>query len=255
MENLALVLVIVVALGFDFVNGFHDAANSIATVVSTRVLSPRQAVVWAAVFNFVAAFGFGVSVARTVGKGVVDAAVVDQWVILGGLVGAIAERSPNAHIVVTDYPVPFVPGYSQATDAVNAATIGLNDQIDGAVQAAAFGGVSVELASVEWAFFGHQVGDLDPFFLRHEPRARPERSRTARANLPARTCPRPLRVARRCGNPTMFPDDRRRRGSPAPASAAVDPPSPGACAPQGRRSRRRHGGRRGRALRWWSWSR
>jgi lysophospholipase L1-like esterase len=82
---------------------------------------------------------------------------------LAGLVGAIAERSPNAHIVVTDYPVPFVPGYSQATDAVNAATIGLNDQIDGAVQAAAFGGVSVELASVEWAFFGHQVGDLDPW--------------------------------------------------------------------------------------------
>ena len=78
-----------VALAFDFINGFHDAANSIATVVSTRVLSPMQAVVWAAFFNFVAAFGFGVSVAKTIGKGIVDPAVVDHWVILGGLVGAI----------------------------------------------------------------------------------------------------------------------------------------------------------------------
>jgi inorganic phosphate transporter, PiT family len=88
---LTLVLFIVlVALLFDFINGFHDAANSIATVVSTRVLTPLQAVVWAAFFNFVAAFGFGVSVATTVGRGVVDPKVVDQWVILAGLVGAIA---------------------------------------------------------------------------------------------------------------------------------------------------------------------
>ena len=84
------VFIVVVALVFDFINGFHDAANSIATVVSTRVLTPLQAVVWAAFFNFVAAFGFGVSVAATVGKGVVQSSVVDQWVILAGLVGAIA---------------------------------------------------------------------------------------------------------------------------------------------------------------------
>jgi PiT family inorganic phosphate transporter len=83
------VFIVVVALVFDFINGFHDAANSIATVVSTRVLTPLQAVVWAAFFNFVAAFGFGVSVATTVGKGVVEASVVDQWVILAGLAGAI----------------------------------------------------------------------------------------------------------------------------------------------------------------------
>src|SRR5437667_5042698 len=83
------VFIVIVALLFDFINGFHDAANSIATVVSTRVLTPLQAVVWAAFFNFVAAFGFGVSVARTVGKGVVDTAVVDQWVIVAGLIGAI----------------------------------------------------------------------------------------------------------------------------------------------------------------------
>jgi PiT family inorganic phosphate transporter len=84
------VLTVLVALIFDFINGFHDAANSIATVVSTRVLTPLQAVVWAAFFNFVAAFGFGVQVATTVGKGVVHADVVDQWVILAALVGAIA---------------------------------------------------------------------------------------------------------------------------------------------------------------------
>jgi PiT family inorganic phosphate transporter len=83
------VCIIAVALIFDYMNGFHDAANSIATVVSTRVLSPMQAVAWAAFFNFVAAFGFGVSVATTIGKGVVNPAVVDQWLILAGLTGAI----------------------------------------------------------------------------------------------------------------------------------------------------------------------
>jgi inorganic phosphate transporter, PiT family len=83
------VFIVFVALVFDFINGFHDAANSIATVVSTRVLTPLQAVVWAAFFNFVAAFGFGVEVATTVGKGVVKSAVVDEWVILAGLIGAI----------------------------------------------------------------------------------------------------------------------------------------------------------------------
>jgi PiT family inorganic phosphate transporter len=83
------VVIILIALVFDFLNGFHDAANSIATVVSTRVLTPIQAVIWAAFFNFVAAFGFGVGVATTVGKGVVDPKIVDHWVILAALVGAI----------------------------------------------------------------------------------------------------------------------------------------------------------------------
>ncbi len=87
---LLVAFIIAVALVFDYINGFHDAANSIATVVSTRVLTPMQAVAWAAFFNFVAAFGFGVQVAKTVGKGVVHPAVVDQWVILGALTGAIA---------------------------------------------------------------------------------------------------------------------------------------------------------------------
>ncbi len=81
--------IIVVALAFDFLNGFHDAANSIATVVSTRVLSPQKAVVWAAVFNFVAAFVLGTHVAKTMGKGMIDLSVVTQEVIFAGLLGAI----------------------------------------------------------------------------------------------------------------------------------------------------------------------
>jgi inorganic phosphate transporter, PiT family len=82
-------VIIFLALIFDFVNGMNDAANSIATVVSTRVLSPRLAVLWAAFFNFVAAFGFGVHVATTIGKGIVDVAVVNEYLILSALVGAI----------------------------------------------------------------------------------------------------------------------------------------------------------------------
>ena len=78
-----------VALIFDYINGFHDAANSIATVVSTRVLSPGKAVIWAAFFNFVAAFTFGTAVARTVGSGMIDINTVTFSVIFGGLTGAI----------------------------------------------------------------------------------------------------------------------------------------------------------------------
>ena len=91
--NTGLILVIVtcvVALAFDFINGFHDAANSIATVVSTRVLSPKLAVIWAAFFNFAAAFLLGTAVAKTIGKGMVDLSIVTQYVVLAGLLGAIA---------------------------------------------------------------------------------------------------------------------------------------------------------------------
>ncbi|MGZ4818401.1 MAG: anion permease [Terriglobales bacterium] len=83
------VVTVVVALTFDFLNGFHDAANSIATVVSTRVLTPRLAVAWAAFFNFVAAFLLGTAVAKTIGRGMVDLSIVTQFVVLGGLWGAI----------------------------------------------------------------------------------------------------------------------------------------------------------------------
>ena len=85
-----IVFLVALALAFDFMNGFHDAANSIATIVSTRVLRPQWAVVWAAFFNFAALAVFGVAVAATVGKGIIDAAAVDHYVVFGALVGAIA---------------------------------------------------------------------------------------------------------------------------------------------------------------------
>ena len=85
-----LIALILVALAFDFMNGFHDAANSIATVVSTRVLKPYQAVLLAAFFNFAAVFVFQLSVATTVGKGIIDQGIVDQYLIFGALIGAIS---------------------------------------------------------------------------------------------------------------------------------------------------------------------
>ena len=88
---LGVIAIILIALAFDFINGFHDAANSIATVVCTRVLSPRLAVAWAAFFNFVAFVVFGVHVAKTIGKGVVDPAVVTPPIIL-------AARAGRAHL-------------------------------------------------------------------------------------------------------------------------------------------------------------
>ena len=91
------ILIIVLALVFDFYNGMNDAANSIATVVSTRVLSPFQAVLWAAFFNFAAAFFFGVNVANTIGKGIVDVTVVDNFVIFSGLIGAILLTATATH--------------------------------------------------------------------------------------------------------------------------------------------------------------
>lgn len=90
MEQLPLVIAIIaVALFFDFTNGFHDAANSIATIVSTRVLTPRQAVLWAALFNFIAFLIFGTTVAKTIGQGLIDLGQVNETVILAGLLGTI----------------------------------------------------------------------------------------------------------------------------------------------------------------------
>ena len=90
-------LIIFLALVFDFYNGMNDAANSIATIVSTRVLTPGQAVAWAAFFNFFAAFVFGVSVATTIGKGIVDVSIVDNLVIFSGIVGAIILTASATH--------------------------------------------------------------------------------------------------------------------------------------------------------------
>jgi PiT family inorganic phosphate transporter len=88
--ELSIVLLIVLALAFDFLNGFHDSANAIATVVSTRVLTPRMAVIWAAFFDFIAFLFFGLHVASTIGRGIVDIAVVDEGVIFATLIGACA---------------------------------------------------------------------------------------------------------------------------------------------------------------------
>jgi inorganic phosphate transporter, PiT family len=91
MEHLSafVILIIAIALFFDFTNGFHDAANSIATIVSTRVLTPKQAVLWAAFFNFIAFLVFGTTVAKTIGKGLIDLDHVTQLVIFSGLCGTI----------------------------------------------------------------------------------------------------------------------------------------------------------------------
>ena len=84
-----IVSIILIALAFDFINGFHDAANSIATIVSTRVLTPRKAVAWAAFFNFIAFLVFELHVANTIGKGIITPAIVDDAVIISALTGAI----------------------------------------------------------------------------------------------------------------------------------------------------------------------
>src|SRR2546421_12732618 len=89
LSSLALLALISVALIFDFLNGLHDAANSIATIVSTRVLRPQYAVLWAAFFNFVAFTVFGLNVAHTIGTGIVEPSVIDTQVIFAALVGAI----------------------------------------------------------------------------------------------------------------------------------------------------------------------
>ncbi len=107
-----IILIIAVALMFDFLNGFHDAANSVATVVCTRVLTPAQAVLWAAFFNFVAAFVFGTRVADTVGKGLIKVGTVDEYVVLAGLTGAIvwniitwllALPTSSSHALISGY--------------------------------------------------------------------------------------------------------------------------------------------------------
>lgn len=101
------IFVILVALVFDFLNGMNDAANSIATIVSTRVLSPRLAVLWAAFFNFAAAFFFGVKVATTIGKGIVNPAVVNPELVLTALIGAILWTH-----ICTHYGLPISVSHS-----------------------------------------------------------------------------------------------------------------------------------------------
>jgi len=109
------IFIIVVALAFDYVNGFHDAANSIATVVSTRVLTPLQGVAWAAFWNFIAAFTFGTAVAKTIGSGLLDVNQVDSFVILAGLIGAIVWDLITWHVgLPTSSSHALIGGYAGA---------------------------------------------------------------------------------------------------------------------------------------------
>lgn len=111
-----LFLLIALALAFDFMNGFHDAANSIATIVSTRVLKPHQAVLWASVFNVIAIAVFQLKVATTVGKGTIDASIVDQYVVFGALIGAIVWN-----IVTWYYGIPSSSSHALIGGLVGAA--------------------------------------------------------------------------------------------------------------------------------------
>ena len=113
---IAIVLLVLVALAFDFMNGFHDAANSIATVVSTRVLKPFHAVLLAAAFNFIALFIFHFKVATTVGSGIIDQNIVDQYVIFGALIGAIAWN-----IITWYYGIPSSSSHALIGGLVGAA--------------------------------------------------------------------------------------------------------------------------------------
>jgi inorganic phosphate transporter, PiT family len=166
-------LVIAVALIFDYINGFHDAANSIATVVSTRVLSPGKAVMWAAFFNFAAAFGFGTAVAKTVGSGMIDINIVTTAVIMAGLLGAIVWDLITWYIgLPTSSSHALIGGYAGAA----VAKVGTSALIVGGwtktllfiVLAPAIGlvlGLSI-MTAVLWLFRGFAPSRVDQWFRR-----------------------------------------------------------------------------------------
>ena len=137
-------LIIAVALAFDYINGFHDAANSVATIIATRVLTPFQAVAWAAFWNFIAAFAFETGVASTVGKGMVDLKIVTPYVILAGLIGAISWDLITWYFgLPTSSSHALLGGYGGAAMAKVAMTLGVSHifealVIDGWVRTIAF---------------------------------------------------------------------------------------------------------------------
>jgi len=130
-DVLLVLITVLVALIFDFVNGFHDSANSIATVVSTRVLSPRLAVVWAATFNFLAAFFLGTAVAKTIGTGMIRLEFVDQYVVLAALFGAILwDLFTWWWGLPTSSSHALIGGYAGAAMANAALRHGINSSLD-----------------------------------------------------------------------------------------------------------------------------
>ena len=173
MSASVLVFLVVLALAFDFMNGFHDAANSIATVVSTGVLKPYQAVVWAAVFNVLAVLVFELNVAATVGKGIVDPSVVDHHVIFGALVGAIAWN-----VITWWFGIPSSSSHALIGGMVGAtiAKAGTGALVtSGVLKVALFIVVSPVLGftlgallmlAVSWAFFRAAPRRIDRWFRR-----------------------------------------------------------------------------------------
>jgi inorganic phosphate transporter, PiT family len=166
--------IIAVALVFDFINGMHDSANSIATVVSTRVLSPFLAVFWAAFFNFAAAFAFGTAVAKTMGKGLIDVNVVTSNVILGGLIGAI-----SWNLITWYFGIPsssshaLIGGYAGAA----VARVGIRAIIPGAawtktlvfiILSPLLGMIAayILMVAVAWMFHRVPYGSVDRWFRR-----------------------------------------------------------------------------------------
>jgi PiT family inorganic phosphate transporter len=168
-----LVFLIVLALAFDFMNGFHDAANSIATVVSTGVLKPHWAVAWSAVFNFIAYFVFPLKVAATIGTGTIDPAIIDNHVVFGALVGAI-----NWNIITWWYGIPSSSSHALIGGLVGAAVAkagsgslvgaGLAKTVSFIVVSPLLGfllGSSLMLA-VSWIFFRTTPQRVDKWFRR-----------------------------------------------------------------------------------------
>jgi inorganic phosphate transporter, PiT family len=174
-------LIIAVALIFDYINGFHDAANSIATIVATRVLTPGQAVMWAAFFNFIAAFGFGTEVAKTMGKGMVDLSLVTPHVILAGLLGAIAwDLITWWWGLPTSSSHALIGGYAGAAMAKVAMTRGIDRVMDAIVPSGWYGtllfivvapfiGVVLAyliMALIYWGFRRSSPARMDVYFRR-----------------------------------------------------------------------------------------
>ena len=167
------VMLVALAIAFDFMNGFHDAANSIATVVSTGVLKPTQAVVFAAFFNFIAIFVFHLSVAATVGKGIVQPGVVDTHVVFGALVGAI-----SWNLLTWYYGIPSSSSHALIGGIVGAviAKAGVGQLIaSGIVKTVAFIFVSpflgyllgsLMMVAVAWLFRRTRPGRVDKWFRR-----------------------------------------------------------------------------------------
>src|SRR5579871_3724325 len=173
------VAIIAIALVFDYINGFHDAANSVATVVATRVLTPFQAVVWAAFFNFIAAFLFGTAVASTVGKGFVNLDLVTPYVILAGLLGAIIWDLITWWLgLPTSSSHALIGGYAGAAIAHAWFTRGISHGMDGLIvgqwpktilfifAAPLIGLVSayILMISVYWLFRNYSPSKMDFYF-------------------------------------------------------------------------------------------